>query len=223
MTKHWHTAMAAALVAGCAGGSTPVVVTPGPMDPAVEAEAIEETSLDQPLELVFGWNLSERQARFTGRGVARIEGDRARVDLFGPRGEGYLSAVLLDRELILPRGLEFVPLPPPDLFWSVLGIFRPPPDVDLAGAQGDSASRKLEYRTGEDRWVFQLEDGRLVEAEWTGAEEGRRTVRLEGYHERGVPEKATYRDWRAFVELNLTLQQVREVNGFPNDIWTIAR
>lgn len=224
MPKNVHSLILVAAVAGCAsGGAAPAPPAAGPPDRALEAEAVSSTGLGQPLELVFAWRLAEREARFTGRGVARIEGDRARVDLFGPRGESYLSAVLVDRELHLPSGLESVPLPPPDLFWSVLGIFRPPPGVELAVARDEGRTRRLEYRRAGDRWLFRLDAGRLTEAEWTGSSEGRRTVKLEGYHARGVPVKATYRDWPAFVELEMTLGEVREVDGFPNEIWTIGR
>jgi hypothetical protein len=38
-----------------------------------------------------------------------------------------------------------------------------------------------------------------------------------------VPREATYRDWPAFLELKLVPTQVRNVNGFPADIWTLER
>lgn len=223
--RTWKTVVMAAAAAGCSGTAPAGTAAPAPVpaDPAVEAAAVSSTALRKPVEIVFDWRISERETRFTGKGVARIAGNRARVDLFGPRGETYLSAVLLDRELRLPAGLEFVPLPPPDLFWSVLGVFRPPAGVELVASRADGGSRRLEYRSAGDRWQYRLDDGRLTEAEWTGAKEGRRTVQIVGYHARGVPEKATYRDWPAFVELDLTLQEVREVDGFPDDTWTIAR
>lgn len=212
-----------AVAAGCASGGSPTPESTRPPDRGLEAAALASTGPGQPLQLIFDWNLTERDARFTGKGVARIDGDRARVDLFGPRGESYLSAVLVDRRLELPAGLESVPLPPPDLFWSVLGIFRPPSGGDLVATREEGATRRLDYRRGEDHWTFRLEAGRLTDAEWVGAKDGRRTVQLEGLDPRGVPEKATYRDWPAFVELNLELREVREVDGFPNDIWTISR
>ena len=213
----------AAAAAGCAGTAPAGTAAPAPADPAVEAAAISSTALRNPVELVFDWRISERETRFTGKGVARIHGNRARVDLFGPRGESYLSAVLVNMELRLPIGLESVPLPPPDLFWSVLGVFRAPAGAELVSTRDERTSRRLEYRSAGDRWQYRLDDGRLTAAEWMGAKEGRRTVQIVGYHARGVPEKATYRDWPAFVELDLTLQEVREVEGFPDDTWTIAR
>jgi hypothetical protein len=212
----------AAVAAGCASGGSAPPAPVGPPDAGIEAAALSSTGLDRPLQLVFDWKLAEREARFTGKGVARIEGDRARLDLFGPRGESYLSAVLIGRRLQLPAGLEFVPLPPPDLFWSVLGIFRPPAGGDLVATREDGTTRRLDYRRGDDYWTFRLEGDRLTDAEWVGAEDGRRTVELEGRDARGVPEKATYRDWPAFVELNLELREVHEVDGFPNDIWSIS-
>src|SRR5690606_13563466 len=102
--------------------SAPAADPPGPptVDPTVAQAAVAETALDRPLHVVFAWTLQEREARFSGRGVTRYEPPgRARLDLFGPRDETYLSAALVDMELRLPRGMPDVPLPPPPLLWSV--------------------------------------------------------------------------------------------------------
>jgi hypothetical protein len=175
------------------------------------------------MQIWFDWNLRDRDARFSGQGVARIEADRARVDLFGPRGEGYLSAVLDGFEPRLSLGVEAVPLPPPALFWSVLGVFRAPPGATLVRAEQQGASITLEYGQASDRWRFQLENGSLQQAEWTGSSAGRRTVELDRSQNGDLPSGALYRDWPAFLELRLTPKEVRKVNGFPTEIWTLRR
>jgi hypothetical protein len=212
----------AALLLAC-GGSTSAP-TPRPIDPALEAEAVGATAAAEPVQIIFNWAVDDRDARFSGQGVARIEPPRrARVDLFGPRGEGYLSAVLDGAELHLPGGIENVPLPPPGLFWSVLGMFKPPPGATLVGAEKRNDAVTLEYSAGTDVWRFRLNGGKLQQAEWTGGGQGRRTVALQGADDNGLPRQATYRDWPAFLELRLTPTEVRKVDGFPSEIWTLPR
>jgi len=209
--------------AACSRSSPPNPPSPSSIDPALEAAAVERTRVDEPMEILFDWNLRERDARFSGEGVARIEPDRARVDLFGPRGEGYLSAVLDGFQLKLSLGVESVPLPPPALFWSVLGVFRVPPGATLARAEQKDANTTLEYAASGDAWRFQLDNGALQHAEWTGSSAGRRTVELSRNANAELPSGALYRDWPAFLELRLTPKQVRKVNGFPAEIWTVRR
>ena len=210
---------------GSRGGNGPgAIPAPQQIDPAIETEAVSSTARTAPVQILFSWNVTDRDARFTGEGVARVAPpDRARVDLFGPRGEGYLSAVVEGDELRLPSGAANVPLPPPELFWNVLGSFRPPDGAELVGAARDNTTTRLEYANGDDRWKFTLEDGTLRRAEWTGDGQGRRTVELTGRDSLGLPIGATYRDWPAFLELRLTTKEVRNVNGFPSEIWTLRR
>lgn len=209
-----------ALVA-CTGGTSPP--TPRTIDPTLEADAVSATALSVPIHIVFDWSLQDRDARFSGQGVARIEGDRARVDLFGPRGEAYLSAILNGMDLQLPAGVQSVPLPPPALFWSVLGVFKPPGGGTLAAAERDNGDWRLEYTATDQVWRFQLADSSLKRAEWTGGGEGRRSVELQPEDPNGVPREATYRDWPAFLELRMSLVKVETVNGFPSETWTLRR
>lgn len=210
------------LLAACAA-NTPAA-TPSGIQPGLEEWATHTTQPRERLRLVFDWTFQEEQARFSGEGVARIDSTyRARLDLFGPRGETYLSAALVDFDLRLPPGATASLLPPPALLWSVLGVMRPPPGAQLIGAEGDSASARLVYRQGQDRWTFQLENARLVRAEWTGPEQGRQTVEIRERGERNLPSRVVYRDWRAFRELTLQLNQVNDAEPFPPDIWTPGR
>jgi hypothetical protein len=193
----------------------------GTVDPALATRAVQSTQLRSPLRLVFEWSLQDREARFSGEGVTRLEPPyRARLDLFGPRGEGYLSAALVDFDIRLPAGATNEVLPPPTLFWSVLGVFRAPESAQLVTTRGDSAATELVYRAQDQTWTFSLANGRLQRAEWQGPDQGRQTVEIKEYGARDLPARVVYRDWRAFRELSLTLTQVYDAQSFPPEIWT---
>jgi hypothetical protein len=213
---------APALAASCAaraGGGTPL----GPAVPAYEADAVARTAPKRSLHILFSWSLQESEARFSGRGATRLDAPtRARLDLFGPRGEAYLRAALVDMDLRLPQGAADAPLPPPELLWAVLGVFRPPVGAQLVGSARDGTTTRLEYQRDKQRWSFHLEDGVLRSAEWTGGGQGRRTIEIKGYADLGLPREAVYRDWLAFRELRLTLDEANETEGFPADIFTIG-
>jgi hypothetical protein len=216
--------VAAALVlsSGCASGSARPAG--GPPQPELEADALRATTPARPVELVFAWNLEESDARFSGKGSTRLEPPgRARLDLFGPRGETYLSAVMIDMDLQMPPGVQDAPLPPAALLWAALGIFRPPVGAQLAATSRDGATMQLDYARDDERWTFRFEEGALRYAEWVGPRDGKRTVELDGRAEQGLPRTALYRDWPAFRSLKLTLEQVHETDGFPADIWAIGR
>lgn len=211
-----------ALSLGCASGAP--APAGGPPRPELEADALRATTPGRPLELVFSWNLEESDARFSGKGSTRLEPPgRARLDLFGPRGETYLSAVMIDMDLRMPAGVQDAPLPPAALLWASLGMFRPPVGAELAATTTDGTTVRLDYTRGEERWTFRLEEGALRYAEWVGPRDGKRTIELEGRAEHGLPRTALYRDWPAFRSLRLTLEQVHETDGFPADIWAIGR
>ena len=199
--------------------------TDGPAQPIVrqfEVEAVPATAPDEaPLQILFDWNVREPDERFSGRGAARVQGPyRARLDLFGPRGEGYLSAAVVDGELRLPPSVSPAAVPPVPLLWSVLGVFRPPAGATLVGTRRDGSTTRLEYQSDDGRWSFRLEDGRVRRAEWNRADGHRYTVELEGQAPHGLPKKAVYRDWAAFTELTLELDDVERVESFSPDIWT---
>jgi len=206
------------LLAACAARSAP---PPGPPDPASARAAVEATEPRRTVQLLFDWNLRERDARFSGRGVARVQPPyRARLDLFGPRGEGYLTAALVGGDLRLPPAVQNAPVPPPPLLWSALGVLWPPPGAELLATQRDGEVLRLEYAKGAERWRYRLEGGRLLYAEWLPAEGGRHTVELRHGDGDGPPREARYRDWAAYVELVLVLDSVEDVEAFPPDIWT---
>lgn len=215
---------AALLLAACAtGGARVAPAAPGtqPPDTLLVRAAEDSTAPRVPVRIRFDWKLTDRDARFSGRGAARVAPPyHARLDLFGPRGETYLVAGLVDMDLRLPPGASAdAPVPPPAFLWSSLGVFRPPAAPLVAARQGADGTLDLEFSRGEDHWRFTFVHYRLRHAEWTGAT-GRQTVEIDAGGPLGLPGKAVYRDWTAFRELTLTLDQADEVDAFPSGIWT---
>lgn len=218
------------LLLALAGGLTlaacsrPQVVYVQPaVDPEQLALALEDkTSLTEPVRIVFGWQLNESGMRVRGRGVARIEPPyRARLDLFLGNGETVIRAALVDGELRLPPGAPEGILPPADLMWGVLGVFRPLYGTELLGAdrlEGDAL--QLRYRYADARELhFRVEDGRVRSLEML--QRGHAVERVELGLEEGsrYPLEATYRNLSAFRELKLTRESVERVESYPPDIW----
>src|SRR5690606_772886 len=135
----------------------------------------------RPLRVLFDWTLTERDARFTGKGVARVQSPyHARLDLFGPRGEGYLAAALVGMELRLPprAAAASLPVPPPPLFWTALGVFRPPAAGVLVETLQDGDRLRLRYQEDESSWTFEFAGDALRRAEWMHPRTGRQTVEI---------------------------------------------
>lgn len=182
---------------------------------------MEATAPRGAIQATFSWQLQERTAHLEGRGVARIEEPyRVRIDLFGPRGETYLRAVAVGDDLRLPPNVKADELPPVPLLWSALGVLRPPRDATLTATRVDSAGETLEYDAASGRWRFELEHGRLVRAVWEPHGGGRHSVSLKPG--RPIPSRADYRDWLAYRELILNLEDVKHVSAFPAEIWTLG-
>jgi hypothetical protein len=213
--RHLFLAALAVGLAACAARSVPATA-----DPATAAAAVEATAPDRALQVVFDWQALEGEARFTGQGVARIQPPyRARLDLFGPRGDTYLSAALVDNELRIPAGVTGVQIPPPALMWAVLGVVAPPQDAVLAGTREEGDRAELYYKTDGGMLRYVLERGRLLSAQWDGR--GRRlAVELRGEAAFGLPVRSVYRDAAAATELMLNLESVHEVDPHPPEIWS---
>ena len=211
-------ALVLGLASACAGRSIPDTA-----DPEAAAEAVETTAPDRPLRVIFSWRAMERDARFDGTGAARIEDPyHARLDLFGPSGDGYLSAALVDHELRLPPGTQGVRMPPPAMMWAVFGAVAPPAGATLRGSRQEAGRTELFYDVDGGLLRYDLRGGRLAAAEY---EKGgaRMDVRLEGQAEHGLPRRAVFRDWAGHTELELNLEQVDEVEPYPPDIWSPGR
>jgi hypothetical protein len=199
----------------CATHSIPTTA-----EPATAAAAIAATAPDRPLHVVFDWQAMEGEARFTGQGVARIQPPyRARLDLFGPRGDTYLSAALVDDQIRMPAGAAGVQVPPPALMWAVLGVVAPPEHAVLVGTREGQGRSELYYETDGGILRYVLEEGRLRSAQWDGSG-GRLAVDLRGQAPFRLPTRTVYRDAAAATELMLNLESVDEVEPHPPEIWT---
>lgn len=212
-----------ALLSGCAP-SRPAVIGPVVDADGVAESLQEETRLREALQINFEWRLNEERQRHTGIGVARVEPPyRARLDLFTDDLESVLSAALVDGELRLPPGSREDILPPTDLMWGTLGVFRPH-DVRLLGAdrlEGDAMRLRYAYADGSElHYTFAdgdlsrlelLDDGHVVQwVEVTMREEGR------------YPMEATYRNLTEFRELTIVRESLEAVEPFDPSIWSPA-
>lgn len=216
-------ALSAVLLTMAACASTGGFATGAPA-PLIAQQQVDATAPSQPLHVMFAWTLRERDARFSGDGVARVQpAYRGRLDLFGPRGETYLEAAINGAELRLPAGAPSDALPPAALLWAALGVLYPPDGATLVATSTDAGETRLEYARGDERWRFRLQDDMLRYAEWQDGASGRRTVEVEAGQGTGFPARTLYRDWLAFRELELTLETIEHVDAFPDDIFRIPR
>lgn len=200
--------------------------TPVPDPFAFVQEVRTGTIPPTPQQITFGWNLDEAGSRVSGRGVVRVEApERIRLDLFGPRGETYLAAALVDGEYRFPAAAPPpVELPSSSLLWAAMGVFQPPAGATLTGATTEGPTADVRYEAaGGELFVFSLqagEDGtyRLARLERAGSRGVLETVSLESGPD-GSISVARYRDWTAFRDLVLTVESAREENPFPISIW----
>jgi|GEM_PF-1419728 len=209
---------AAVLIACAARTDTPSA----PVNPEAARVVMEANLPSSPLWIIFDWEAREREGRFTGQGAARVEApSRARLDLFGPRGESYLSAAIIDGEIKLPPGAAADLVPPPALLWGALGIFQPPAGGELTRSVRSNNGLRLEYRAGDEAWTFEFEKERLRRIELKGRDGARKTIDLKGEDGARLPREAIYRDWATFTELKLKLGEVEEVDPFPPETWQL--
>lgn len=191
-------------------------------DPAVlAAEAARATVPASPRQVNFAWQLDEAGARFQGRGVGRmIAPSRVRLDLFGPRGETYLSAALVDGEVRVPAIVASrFQLPSPALLWGAVGVIAPPAEATLLSAAADGAATTLRYQLGADVLEYRTRDGRLQTVRRTARGGTAESIDLE-YNDRGLA-SARYRDWAAYRTLNLTYEPATDASSFPDATWVI--
>ena len=213
--------LTAATLIACA--ARPGTTAPDPnADPGLASVVIEANRPTSPLGIRFDWEAREREGRFTGQGAARVEApERARLDLFGPRGEGYLSAAIVDGDLLLPPSTAADLVPPPSLLWGALGIFQPPAEGELTRSEQKGERLRLEYRAGDDAWTFEFQNDRLLRIELKERSCARKTIELKGEGSASLPREAVYRDWAAFTELKIKVGEVEEVDSFPPDTWQL--
>jgi hypothetical protein len=222
-----------ALVAasGCAATQLAEPAGEAAPDPAGLAREVAAATLPtSPLQVNFAWTLDEGGSRVDGRGVVRVEApERARLDLFGPRGETYLMAALVGEEYRLPPGASAaVALPSPALLWSAVGVLEPPSGAELSSATTTDTGADLRYRTPSGEifaYTFTRDasdDYRLATLERAGGQGVIESVRLERGPD-GALSRTRYRNWSEYRDLTLDVQEIRENSSFPPDIWSPDR
>ncbi|HEX2081365.1 MAG TPA: hypothetical protein VHG08_26915 [Longimicrobium sp.] len=227
----WMTMLTAAALAACTPPAPPPAgpapepgsgpAQPGQDPAAVAAELQRGTLPASPRQVTFGWELDEAGASFRGRGVARYEAPRrVRLDLFGPRGETFLAAALVDGEVRAPAMLlQRFRLPSPGLLWGAVGVMAPPADARLLNATtGQGGDTLVRYQLGGDVLEYRARGGRLQSVRRLSGGGVAESVDLT-WGDQG-PSRAQYRDWAAFRNLTLTVEQSTDVESFPEDTWT---
>lgn len=180
------------------------------------------TRLEEPIRIDFKWELNEAGSRLSGRGVARTEPPyRARLDLFLDDGESVLSAALVDDELRLPYGSRDDILPPVDLIWGTLGVFRPVPNARLvAGERLGNGGERLRYRQVDGSELhYETDGGTLRSVEMFEGDDMVQWVRMESAGASRYPAEATYRNLTAYRELKITRTALRPAAPFDPGIW----
>jgi hypothetical protein len=204
-----------------APGPAPAPGPPAAADPAVLAARTARATVPAgPRQVNFAWALDEAGARFQGRGVGRmVAPSRFRLDLFGPRGETYLAAALVDGEARVPPALiERFRLPSPALLWGAVGVIAPPAEARLLAASTQGAVTTLRYQLGDDVLEYRTRDGRLQTVRRSARGGTAESIDLE-YNASGLA-SARYRDWAAYRTLNLTLESSTDAASFPEQTWT---
>jgi hypothetical protein len=190
------------------------------------ASIAHATSPAEPRQISFTWTLNEQGSRVSGRGVVRVVApERIRLDLFGMRNETYLSAALVGEEFRLPGGApQGIPLPSPALLWGALGVVRPPAAATLVDATTADSTTVLRYRAP-DGDIFQYKvytstaTPRLDQLQRIGGSSVVESVQRDR-SPAGDLLRARYRDWSAYRELTLQVENAKDVAGFPEAIWT---
>ena len=214
-----------AVALGACAQRGPEVVAPTADAAGLADRLVSGTALDAPLRVLFAWSLNESGVRMHGRGVARVEPPyRARLDLFY-NGETIVRAALVDGELRLPPEAPEGILPPPDLMWGVLGVFRPEAGIELVGADDlTDGSVRLRYRYGDGRLLsYRVVDGRIESMEILDGGHVVQRVEVASADGSRYPEEATYRNLADFRELKLTRDSLERVGPYPPEIWDPLR
>ena len=221
-TGFYAVSLVALLSIGSCGPKRLAVV--GPLDnPATEAASAERgTRLEEPVRIDFTWQLNEAGSRVSGAGVARIEPPHhARLDLFLDNGESVVSAALVDEELRLPRGAPDDVLPPVELMWSTLGVFRPMAGTVLVGGdrlEGGVTRLRYRHENGAE-FHYEVSDGSVRGLELLDGGSVLQWVRLSLSEADRYPQTATYRNLVEYRELRIERSQLRPAESFDPAIW----
>lgn len=219
-TTLWSAGLAAVVGISACGPGRVVVIEPPVNAQEIVSRLESRERLTVPLRVVFDWEMSEQGVRVDGRGSARMEPQfKARLDLFLGNNEPAGSAAAVDDDLRVPT--EFPPqvLPPVNLLWSALGVFRPGLGTALLGAERVEGGVHLSYGLpGGDTAVYRLVDGLIerVEVFREGTVVQRLTLERDDLQ---IPIEAVYRDLVDVLELRLVRESVAQTEPFPSDIW----
>lgn len=164
-------------------------------------------------QIVFDWELVDRDVTGRGEGVARVAGpDSARLDLFLGGGFGSGAAILIADSLRMPgSGLPRRFIPPPPLLWAALGRLAIPALADTVARVdgellrvdiGKPVGWRLTFRRDSLVRLERIRDGRI--AEWV--ERSGNIVH--------------YRSEEARRTLSLTIKRAQEVPPFDASIWS---
>ena len=219
-TKKGAAVLTVALV-GC-GTAGAMVLGPLPDPVGAARETAMRTSLTAPARVEFRWILNEAGSRVDGLGVVRIEPPaRARLDLFLDNGEGVLSAALVGDELRLPEGAPDDILPPVELMWGTLGVFRPMMSAELvAGDELEGEGHRYRYTSGGGNEIHYEVKKDLVRAvEMLDGRSVLQSVRLVTVEGDGYPVEAIYRNRVEFRELKITRTSITPADSFDPSIW----
>jgi hypothetical protein len=208
-----------------ASGGSPAPVTEGPrQDPAVIAAQLQRATLpSSPRQANFTWALDESGARFNGRGVARFRApDRFRIDLFGPRGETYFAAALVDETPRIPASIDQqrFRFPSPALLWATVGVVRPPSTARLVDATSSADATVVRYDLGaEGTLEYRARSGVLQSVRRLRGGGVQESIELDHGPGNSI-RSARYREWNALRTLNLTLESTNDAASFSEDIWS---
>lgn len=187
---------------------------------------LEATRPRKPTRVLFDFHVRESDARFNGRGLARVEPPyRVRLDLFSNRGENIFQAALVEGNLRIPPWAPRELAPPPALLWAALGIFRPDPDLALVQAtRGEGGGVFLRYGgEGDLELRFRVGDGHLTRAELYRDGHLMEEVDLSLDEATGAVTETVYRNRALFLELTFSLESSEYVASFPPEIWYPGR
>lgn len=210
--------------------SSPPPPPPPPPAPRIDPEPIAlrleaETQLEAPVRIFFQWSMTDRDSRFQGRGVARVEPPyKARLDLFLGNGETVARAALVGDSLRLPPGAPQGIIPPAEMLWATLGVFRPGVNTDLLRGEPQADGRvQLRFQRPDGVELRYTVHGQRIEGidRLRGGTAVERVTLTQEAADR-YPSQASYRDLAAFRELKLTRERVEQVEAFPPDIWEVG-
>lgn len=167
-------------------------------------------------QIVFNWELEDRDINGRGQGVARLAApDSARLDFLLAGGFGGGAAILIGDSLAVP-GPDMIRrlVPPPTLLWAALGRVALPnlPDTVIR-VEHDTLRADVGRPVA---WRLTFSADTLVRAERVEGD------RVAEWVQRADATHVQYRNERARRTLRLTLTRTAEVPAFDASIWRLS-